>query len=60
MSNFQSQSVFSAEEDALVVIVDKQLLSGFATNALCSVPGGVFGGVIFGVDDIEFAARQDQ
>ncbi|MFT5012771.1 MAG: signal transduction histidine kinase [Dinoroseobacter sp.] len=57
---FQSQTAFSAEDDALVAIVDKQLLSRFATSALWLVPAGRFGVVIFGVDNIESAARQDQ
>ena len=57
---FQSQSPFSAEENALVAIVDKQLLSRFATNALWFVPLGPLGLAVCGVDSFDHQARRDE
>ena len=47
---FQTQSVFSAEENALVAIVDKQVLSRLATGALWVLPLGAVGVAICGID----------
>lgn len=48
---FQTQSVFSAEENALVAIVDKQILSRLATGVLWVLPLGSVGVAICGIDD---------
>ncbi|MFT7244150.1 MAG: nitrogen-specific signal transduction histidine kinase [Candidatus Azotimanducaceae bacterium] len=47
---FQTQSVFSAEENALVAIVDKQVLSRLATGVLWVLPLGSVGVAICGID----------
>ncbi|MGK0339873.1 MAG: signal transduction histidine kinase [Candidatus Azotimanducaceae bacterium] len=59
--SFQTQTVFSAEEKALVAIVDKQILSRLATGALWILPLGSAGVAICGIKPIsanEYIADQ--